>query len=449
MSITANLFTKIVGFLLIGVLLLSWNIRGVSAGIPLAPKTPTQTPTQTLTRTNTSTSTPITYTVTASATPGPGMQLTTLTPNVETGLYSSYTLDSSPAIGLGTNDLYVWMTVSGTTAPTGDFSRATFIPAIQNNRSTTFTFYWSAYFRVTGFPDVVYAHFGWDHEFSGSYLVSGSGSISPNGTWRPDIGIVQKNLASCGGCPYTLYTTIHFSEKDPYASPFTSTPLPSATVTPTYTVTPSATIFLTPTMTMTPTASLTPFTALPTNTPPPNSGGSGICWESKSSWAGYTVDYTIDRNTIPTSLGWDSSINSAAQTWNNVTPSHFIFGNTTESNNIIYYEEPSDPFYLAEAGPQHLTSLFYITEKWMRINPNYSWDTNNIPDLSNPDSNGSTTTYNVQNVVTHELGHWLQLEDIYDQNCSHVTMHGSAALGEINKITLDAADQEAINWQYP
>src|SRR6185436_2476384 len=108
MSITANLFTKIVGFLLIGVLLLYWNIREVSAGIPLAPKTPTptktptQTPTQTLTRTptptrtNTATSTPITHTVTASATPGPAMKLTALNPHPDAGLHTSYVYDNSP-----------------------------------------------------------------------------------------------------------------------------------------------------------------------------------------------------------------------------------------------------------------------------------------------------------------------------------------------------------------
>jgi hypothetical protein len=258
MNNKTNLSTKVIGLLLIGMLLFSLNIREASAGIPLAPKTPTptrtptRTPTQTPTRTPTFTNTPITYTPTITntptitATPGPGMKLTALSPNLTTGLYSSYTLDSSPGIGVSTNELYTWITVSGTTTSTGDFSRATFIPAIKNNRSTTFTFYWAAYFQVTGFSDVVYAHFGWDHEFSGSYSVSGSGTISPNGTWSPDIGIVKKNLSACHNCSYTLYTTIHFSEKNLYPSPFTSTPIPTATITPTASVTNTPTATPTP-----------------------------------------------------------------------------------------------------------------------------------------------------------------------------------------------------------
>lgn len=72
---------------------------------------------------------------------GESMQLIALSPNVEPGQYSSYTLESSPAIGVSTNDIYVWIDMSGTTAPWGDFSRAVFYPTIKNNGSTNLTVY--------------------------------------------------------------------------------------------------------------------------------------------------------------------------------------------------------------------------------------------------------------------------------------------------------------------
>jgi hypothetical protein len=249
MSITANLFTKIVGFLLIGVLLLSWNIREVSAGIPLAPKTPTQTPTQTLTRTptptrtNTATSTPITHTVTASATPGPAMKLTALTPHPDAGLHTSFVYDNSPAIGVSTNDIYISLQVTGTTTSTGAFSPATIYPSIKNNRSSTLIFYWSAHYTESGIPEMVESSFGTD--FSGSWTESGSGTISANGTWTPDVGILQLAASSCHNCPYTLNTTIHFSTVSG-GSPYT--PTASPTITPTFT----------PTLTATATATATP-----------------------------------------------------------------------------------------------------------------------------------------------------------------------------------------------
>jgi hypothetical protein len=245
----------ITSLLLTTLLVFSFNIRDVSAGIPLAPKTPTptktptQTPTQTLTRTPTptrtitSTSTPITYTVTASATPGPAMKLTALTPHPDAGQHTGYVYDYSPAIGVNTNDIYMSLQVTGTTTSTGAFSPATIYPSIRNNRSSTLIFYWSAHYTESGIPEMVESSFGTD--FSGSWTESGSGTISANGTWTPDVGILQLVASSCHNCPYTLNTTIHFSTVSG-GSPYTPTASPTITPTFTPTITPTATATVTP-----------------------------------------------------------------------------------------------------------------------------------------------------------------------------------------------------------
>ncbi|HLO13823.1 MAG TPA: matrixin family metalloprotease [Anaerolineales bacterium] len=217
----------------------------------------------------------------------------------------------------------------------------------------------------------------------------------------------------------------------------------------------------TPTLTQTLTPTLTP---TPTITPTPNSFGNGTCWHSVESWASYTVAYSIDRNTIPVSKGWDSSIHSAAQTWNAVVPSHFEFTYSTESDNTISFGELQDPNrHAAEIYPFVLTDDYStriiggatVISSSLPIIPDANpptrldWDTNNLPIESNPDSNGSTTTLNVKNVVTHEFGHWLFLKDIKDTNCEQVTMDDDIGFGELIKIDLDTADENAINWQYP
>lgn len=431
---------KIIGILFTMLLLFSINIGNVfSAGNPARKPTKTPTPTQTLTSTITPsktptptfTSTPITFTPTFTTTPGPGMQLLSLSPSVDAGLYTSYSADSSPGIGISTNDLYVSINLSGITTGDGDFSKAIVVPAIKNTRNTTFAFYWSAYFQVTGFSDIVIAR--WlDHEFSGSYSWSGAGLISPNGTWRPDLGIIKKNLSTCHNCSYTLYTTFHFSEKNPYASPFTSTPLPTVITTHTPTNTP----------TLTPTNTFVPGT--------PHNNGSGICWSSQASWENYTVYYDILTSYIPgniTKADWVTSIESAAQTWNNVAPSGFTFARQIGGGNTIRYEVPINQYDLAASAPP--PSSGFITSGYTKINPNYLWDVNNTSIPGNPGNNGSTITYNLQNVVTHELGHWLLLIDINDSSCADVTMDYSVGHGELIKIDLHTADENAINWQYP
>jgi hypothetical protein len=219
----------------------------------------------------------------------------------------------------------------------------------------------------------------------------------------------------------------------------TVTPTPTLTSTPTETFTPTSTPTDTPTIT--PTFTVTPS---PTNFPQPNNHGSGLCWESGPSWPVFIVYYDIASN-IPQT--WIPSIEAAVQTWNNVMPSHFIFVRQTGSSNTINYQVPDNPAWPAGTGSSPSTGPY--TSAYTAMNPNISWDTNNTPDPNNPDSNGSTTTYNVQNVVTHEFGHWLFLADIYSPSCDLVTMYYATDHGELTKITLDIPDESAINWQYP
>jgi hypothetical protein len=295
---------------------------------------------------------------------------------------------------------------------------------------------------------------------SGSYGNGGSQAFA-NGTNGANLNTVAVNVGDM------LYVVIHPNGNYSYDSTrvdisvdvVTSAPTPTPTNTPTPTITytptetPTATPTSTPTATYTPT--LTPTstpTSTPTVTPAPNSGSYGTCWSSAASWAGYTVSYNIERNTIPTSLGWDASIHAAAQTWNDVNPSHFTFYNSAYDDvNIIYAESMSNQYDLAVTGPAHWNNWFYITHMHTAFNSDLNWDTNNTPN-QNPftlDNNGSTTTYNVQNVMTHEFGHWLELEDTYSESCNSVTMYGNIGVGDIGKISLSIHDEDAINWMYP
>ncbi len=45
-----------------------------------------------------------------------------------------------------------------------------------------------------------------------------------------------------------------------------------------------------------------------------------------------------------------------------------------------------------------------------------------------------------ENIATHELGHSIGLDDLYDSACSEETMYGYASEGDTNKRTLEAGD---------
>jgi hypothetical protein len=72
------------------------------------------------------------------------------------------------------------------------------------------------------------------------------------------------------------------------------------------------------------------------------------------------------------------------------------------------------------------------------FNTSYSWSTS-----------GSGSAYDVQNVATHELGHWLSLADLSGGGDTEKTMYYSAALGETKKRTLETDDLNGINAVYP
>ena len=207
----------------------------------------------------------------------------------------------------------------------------------------------------------------------------------------------------------------------------TSTPTPTLTNTPTATVTPTATATFTPTNTPTSTATSTAIT------PTPRSNGSGTCWSSGPSWPSYSVPYRIDAS-IPTS--WINSINNAANAWTNVTPSSFSFTNVPNTSYSISLGSVADYYTPAYTWESHIGST--LTDIYVVFNDDRTFDT------SDP---ASASSFNVQNIMMHEFGHWLVLEHV-NATCLPSIMFGGVSTGESNK-TLDAADENAINWQYP
>jgi hypothetical protein len=57
-----------------------------------------------------------------------------------------------------------------------------------------------------------------------------------------------------------------------------------------------------------------------------------------------------------------------------------------------------------------------------------------------PDCQTSPLAYDLQNIATHEFGHWVGLEDLFDSAAKDLTMYGFSAGGEVKKRTLGAGD---------
>jgi len=61
--------------------------------------------------------------------------------------------------------------------------------------------------------------------------------------------------------------------------------------------------------------------------------------------------------------------------------------------------------------------------------------------VSNPDAVcGNLYAYDVQNILTHEVGHWVGLDDLYNSVDQDLTMYGYGGKGELKKDTLARGD---------
>jgi hypothetical protein len=69
---------------------------------------------------------------------------------------------------------------------------------------------------------------------------------------------------------------------------------------------------------------------------------------------------------------------------------------------------------------------------------NFDWSTS-----------GDLDKMDVQNIVTHELGHAVGLDDMYQSTCSEVTMYGYSTEGETKKRDLEPADITGLLTLYP
>lgn len=96
-----------------------------------------------------------------------------------------------------------------------------------------------------------------------------------------------------------------------------------------------------------------------------------------------------------------------------------------------------------DTGTLALTTYSYdgnnhLTDSDTVFNSYYTWSTS-----------GEAGKYDVQNVMTHEFGHWLVLNDLYGGGDTEKTMYGYVSTGETKKRSLDADDINGINYIYP
>jgi len=153
---------------------------------------------------------------------------------------------------------------------------------------------------------------------------------------------------------------------------------------------------------------------------------SGYMWKSHH-------PYIQKGSTIPSS--WSSALTASTNTWDNAGANFSFHWGQTAVNKLNYKSfYPTSTLGITFPVPN---ADGYLGSCYTNFNSNVVWSTS-----------GESGKFDVQNVATHELGHWLNLLDLYDSGSTEKTMYGYTSTGETKQRTLESDDIAGIKSIY-
>ncbi|MBU2595410.1 matrixin family metalloprotease [Patescibacteria group bacterium] len=164
------------------------------------------------------------------------------------------------------------------------------------------------------------------------------------------------------------------------------------------------------------------------------------------------MDYQINFGTKPKNLS-ESQVSAAIQssfnTWTAADPKQkFNYAGTTTTKAAKFDGTNAILWKGITRGALAITYAWYYTttgelvEADTVFNRNYKWD---LTDISAGDCGGTTGDYDVQNIATHEFGHWVGLDDLYSSADKDLTMYGYGETKELKKDSLGLGDISGVN----
>lgn len=169
-------------------------------------------------------------------------------------------------------------------------------------------------------------------------------------------------------------------------------------------------------------------------------------------WAGWKLPagnwtYRLNPSSVPASVGAANLATMATSgfgAWgtaiqNKVT---FVTGPTTikvkssnDGQNIITWGRASGSA-LGVTYVRYYTTTRLVVDVDTIMNKKFAWSWNG----GSSTTCGNPNSYDAQNILVHELGHWLGLDDFYSGDYINNTMFGYGSKGETKKISLTSGD---------
>ena len=171
-------------------------------------------------------------------------------------------------------------------------------------------------------------------------------------------------------------------------------------------------------------------------------------------WAAGTVNIAYSINTSGAPSEAYQAIQASFETWDTVIGDKLfndnpvtvtrIAGNKFDGKNVISWGRLGKNI-IAQTTVWYNTRTQEIVEFGMVFSTAYKWGID-------PDGEGGTSLsgkFDVQDIATHEAGHTLMLDDLYDTAASQLTMYGYGSYGQTYARSLGTGDITGIKTIYP
>ncbi len=170
-------------------------------------------------------------------------------------------------------------------------------------------------------------------------------------------------------------------------------------------------------------------------------------------WAGWNMpasglSYKINFATKPKNLANEQingAISASFATWTTADSNQiFSNGGTTTAKSAKLDATNAIFFKNIRSSAIAITYIWYypttgqLVETDTIFNKLYKWSTT-FYDGTN-DCGGVSGTYDLQNIATHEFGHWIGLDDLYNSIDQDLTMYGYGDTAELKKDSLGLGD---------
>ena len=134
---------------------------------------------------------------------------------------------------------------------------------------------------------------------------------------------------------------------------------------------------------------------------------------------------------------WDAATNQELMNDTYTTDYSATYGVQDYKNAISFGNYPQE-------GVIAVTTVWYNPATKAIVEFDVEFDT----DWVWGDATIDTAKMDLQNIATHELGHGVGLNDVYDTVCNQVTMYGYSDYGETIKRTLEQPDITGLQKLY-